>query len=104
MTDGILVIPPNFYLGMGGLGTYVSVATTPMSDAMKKFAWRWTRITNHKRDTDDPGNAFMIYINDVTQPVPANGGKPTLETLEAIEKKLGTAVSLYGHSITRGSG
>ena len=46
----------------------------------------------------------MTYINDVAQPVPANGGKPTLETLEAIEKKLGTAVSLYEHSITRGSG
>ena len=76
-----------------------------MSDAMKKFAWRWTRITNHKRDTADPGNAFMIYINDVTQPVPANGGKPTLEPLEAIEKKLGgAAASLYGHSVTRASG
>ena len=104
MTDGLLVIPPNFYLGMGGPGSFVSVATTPASDTMKQFAWRWTRITNHKRDTADPGNAFMIYITDVTQPVPANGGKPVLDSLDAIEKKLGAAVSLYGHSITRGSG
>ena len=89
---------------MGGLGTCVAPATTPLSDAMEKFAWRWTRITNHKRDTADPGTAFMIFVNDVSQPVPANGGKPLLETLEAIEKKQGAAVSLYGHSITRGSG
>ena len=48
MTDGILVIPPNFYLGMGGLGTYVSVATTPMSDAMKSLLGdgHASRITN----------------------------------------------------------
>lgn len=60
-------------------------------------------MTSHKRDSAETGTAFMAYTSDVTAP-PADGAKPKLHTLEDIEKELGCQVSLYGHSVTRGSG
>ena len=60
-------------------------------------------MTSHKRDAAEAGNAYMCYIADVTA-APADGGKPTLHTMEDIEKEIGDKLSLYGHSVTRGSG
>ena len=60
-------------------------------------------MTSHKRDAAEAGNAYIGYIPDVTA-APADGGKPKLHTMEDIEREIGDKLSLYGHSVTRGSG
>ena len=45
-------------------------------------------MTSHKRDSAEPGNAYMAYIPDATAP-PADGGKPKLHTMEDIENTSG---------------
>ena len=103
LTDSDASLSPGTYLGEGGAGTFISVATHPLSEDQKPYAWRFTRVTSHKRDSAETGNAYMSYIPDATAP-PADGGKPKLHTLEDIEKELGSQLALYGHAVNRGSG
>ena len=74
-----------------------------MSDALpevkKACAWRFTRITSHKRDSAELANGYLIYHGSG---VPASGAKITPQALYDIEKTLGNNVTLYGHAITRG--
>ena len=74
-----------------------------MSDALpevkKAFAWRFTRITSHERDSAELANGYLIYHGSG---VPASGAKITPQALYDIEKTLGNNVTLYGHAITRG--
>ena len=102
LTDQGTVLPTGTYLGLAGPGQFISIVTTPLTEEQKRFAWRWTRITNHKRDIAESGNGFFIFTKDLTEP--ANGGdvKPKLVCMEDIEKDIGANASLYSHSITRG--
>ena len=97
-----VVVPTGTYLGQAGPGTFVSIATTQLTEKQTPIAWRWTRITSHKRDNAELANAFLILVKDLTEPADGGKVKPKLLTLEDIEKEVGNNISLYGHSITRG--
>ena len=89
------------FLGKGGIGGFQSLVSDALSPDKKPFAWRFTRITSHKRDNAEMANAFLIYNPDGS----ASGGsdgKVTPTCLADIEKTLGNNVTLYGHAITRG--
>jgi hypothetical protein len=100
-TDKDLSLPAGSFLGTGGRGSLVSLVSSALTDAQKPFAWRYTRITNHKRDSAELANGFLLF-NKGGQPLAP--GKPKLMHLDAIETELGNKVTLYGHSITRGNG
>ena len=72
LTDSDVSLSPGTYLGEGGAGTFISVATNPLMEDQKPYAWRFTRVTSHKRDSAVTGNALMAYIPDATAP-PADG-------------------------------
>ena len=103
VTSSDISWPTGMYLGEGGPGAFISVATNALAEEQKPYAWRWTRITSHKRDSAEIGNAFMSYIADVRATSLADG-KPKLHTMEDIEMEVGSHVSLYGHAVTRGAG
>ena len=78
-----------------------------MGEDKKPYGWRWTRITNHKKDTAEQANAAMIHVK--TEAPVIDGKAPVIDgkkwsTLEDIEKDLGHPVNLYAHAITRPSG
>ena len=99
-----LAVPTGTYLGQAGPGAFVSIATTQLTEKQTPVAWRWTRITSHKRDNAELANAFLILIKDITEPADGSKVKPKLLTMEDNEKEVGSNISLYGHSITRGGG
>jgi len=87
------------FLGKGGNGQFQSLVSDALPEVKKAFAWRFTRITSHKRDTAKMANGYLIYHGFAA---PASGGKITPQCLSDIEKTLGNNVTLYGHAITRG--
>ena len=86
-------------LGQGGNGQFQSLVSDALPEVKKAFAWRFTRITSHKRDSAELANGYLIYHGSG---VPASGAKITPQALYDIEKTLGNNVTLYGHAITRG--
>jgi len=97
----VMSIAVGTVLGHGGPGKFVSLVQQSLEPGMEPFAWRWTRITNHKRDSVDLGGAMIFQKDGAGQTLSA---PPVLKTMEAIEKELGNNVTLYGHSITRPTG
>jgi len=97
-----VVVPTGTYLGQAGPGVFISVVANPLTEVQKPFAWRWTRITSHKRDSADAANGYVILVKDITDAADGADVRPKLLTIDEIEKEAGTNISLYGHSITRG--
>ena len=58
------------FLGKGGNGQFQSLVSEALSPDKKPFAWRFTRITSHKRDNSEMANGHLIY----TPVGPASGG------------------------------
>ena len=92
-------VPVATCLGQGGLGSFVSLVSGSIEAAKAPFAWRFTRITGHKKDNAELANGFMVF-NKAGTPIQ---GKPKLTCLHEIEKELGNSLTLYGHAITRGA-
>ena len=96
-----LVIPVGTMLGRGGNGTFVSLANETLPEDKKRFAWKYTRITSHKRDVAESANGYLLWANEGAIPR-SNFTKHKPMCLSDIEQTLGNDVRLYGHSITRG--
>ena len=103
LSGSAVSLPAGLYLGEVGPGQFKSTATDPLTEEQKPYAWRYTRLTSHKRDSAETGNAYMAYFPDPTA-LPADGGKPKLHTMADIEKEVGSQLGLYGHMVTRGTG
>ena len=86
------------FIGQGGQGTFVSLATESIEEAKQDFCWMYTRIIAFKKDTAELANGFMIFNKDGT---PLEG-KPKCVLLSDVENEMGNNLTLYGHSITRG--
>jgi hypothetical protein len=93
-------LPSGTFFGHGGPGTFISLVQQALEPSKEKCAWRWTRISTHKRDSPELGGAMIFQRGTSGEP---DGTVPILSTLDAIEKELGNNVTLYAHSITRGS-
>ena len=84
----------------GGAGQFRSLDTRPLEEKDQAYAWRYTRIHEWKKETGGRTNGCLVYA--ATRP----NNDPKLETLEAIEAKLGSMpqpLGLYAHTITRGA-
>ena len=91
-----IVLPVNTYLGRGGNGAFVSLVAGPLSENQKGFAWKFNRLTSHKRDLAESANGYVVWSKDAD-------AKPNLATLDCIEKQLQSPnITVYAHSITRG--
>ena len=90
----------NTFVGKGGPGAFVSLVAQSLPESKQKHAWKYNRITNHKKDSSSSANAYLVWMKDPA----AIGAAPNLVSLEGIEKQLGsgTNAELYAHSITRG--
>ena len=93
-------VPVGTFVGMGGVGEFVSVTKRALTHEEASTAWRFTRITNHKKDTPTKADAALVFVQSLTAPCAA----PQMQTLEDIEKTIGGNVLLYAHGLTRGNG
>ena len=93
-------VPIGTYVGKGGLGQFVSTTVRPLSPDEKNKAWTFTRLTNHKKDTPTKADGCVVHQDSQVGPTTM----PKMETLEEIEKRFGSHILLYAHSITRGGG
>ena len=91
--------PVNLFVGQGGPGQFVSLVAAQIAAPAQKFAWKYNRITNHKKDSATHANGSVVWSKESA----AIGAKPNLVTLDGVEKALAnTNLNLYAHSITRG--
>ena len=89
LTSKALSLLAGTCLGQGGLGSFVSLVNGPVEEQKAKFAWRYTRYTNHKRDVAEHANGSMVFNKAGV----ALGGKPSLSCLHDIEQELGNNVT-----------
>ena len=92
-----LTVPVGTFLGRGGNGSFVALTNETIPVDKQRYAWKFTRITSHKRDQADTANGFLLWSKDGIA-----AGKPKPICMDEIEKQLGNDVRLYVHSMTRG--
>ena len=89
------VWPVGAFSGQGGPGRFASLVTESLDDASKKILWRYTRLTNYRKDNAELANGYMVF-NKVGTPLER---QPNYVTLSQVEAELGNNVSLYAHAI-----
>ena len=90
-------VPAGTFIGQGGQGRFVSLATQSIEEDKKDFSWRCTRLTGFKKDNAELANGFMIF-NKAGTPLE---DKPKCVLLSDVENEIGNNLTLYAHAITR---
>ena len=85
------------YMGKGGAGEFKQVGV--VSENEKPKAWRYTRLTEYKKDTHKlaSGSVVLGPLGD--------GHAPEMKTCAQVEQTLGgeANITIYGHCISRGT-
>ena len=82
-------------MGHGGAGQFIY--ENAVSENLKPKAWRYTRITDHKKDTRKWASGSLVL-----GPL-GDGQKPELKTCAQVEETVGgeANITIYGHCISR---
>ena len=76
-----VTMPMNIFCGGGGNGAFHSWVGNSLPPEKKAFAWKYNRITSHKRDNVDSANGYLVWAKDGT----AIGATPNLVSLDTTE-------------------